>query len=1487
MSGAGRGARETLAVVAVLAVLLLSTLLAASVGSGSSASPPSAGAPTGGLPPSGASVGARTLSEARASLARLPPPTAGPMAANGGWEQPTPTQDGAAIAYDPLLGGVVLYGDCDAVQNYSTLTWFFSNASWSLLPTPNGTPPGLCEPGLVYDPALDGVLLFGGARVSGATQTPLNETWLFSGSNWTRLFPAHAPPAREAPQLVYDTAQQEVVLFAGMHFTASGYVPLNDTWTFANGTWSPSAPGPSSTGVYWAGPNEGFAYDPTLNASVLVTSNRTWLLTNGSWSLAHPGAMPQDHAQGDLIFDPATGALLLFGGCCNRSGDPFNDTWAFGSGNWTQLLASGTPLPTGYYDPATAYDPAVAGVVLYAGDGLIAAAPAPDASTWLFANDSWSAVNTSTNAYQRFGGAFVYDPAEGGDLLFGGWTTGGVHRDSYNAGDTWLYRNGTWTLLSETTAPTGRAVASIAYDPANQSVILFGGSNYGSGNLGDTWSFANGTWTHLTPSTSPSGRSGAAMVYDAADHYLLLFGGEENQGFRLGDTWTFANGTWTNITASVSGAPRARAGAAMVYDAQMGRVVMFGGGDSTGLLSDTWTYHAGVWKNITSSAGSAPPPRDSPAFVYDPTTETAVMTGGGNWFSGANHNYGSGAQYEGTWNFSNGSWVVEHLLFSPLPQANPEATYDATLGQVVVYGGDDSPSAMWYWTGPAALADASLSATPSTLEVGQASVLVATARGGQGSYRYAWQGLPPGCASGNAPTNDCSPDQTGNYTVSVNVSDGAHQWVIAGPVNLTVVAGPANASLAAAPTVLDVGQALVLNASATGGEHPYHYTWTGLPAGCSSSDSANLSCDPSGAGHAWINVTITDALGGSVRAGPAQVTVNAALTIGVAVRPAAIDLGQNLSLAAQVTGGTSPFTYFWTGLPGGCSADTAAIVNCTPTAVGGSNVTVWVRDATGANVSYGPVPLSVNPDLTIGFTISRAAIDLGQSVYLNATASGGTGPLGYSWAGLPDGCPDRNASSLRCTPTVVGPSNVTLWVHDAAGSNVSYGPLPLTVAPALDVEGLAIAPSSVDLGTPVDLTTTVTGGLGPWTFTYSGLPAGCASTDAASFDCAPTDAGTFTVEVVVADATGAAGSASAVLMVAPVLALGTLGATPGTIDVGQSSVLTAPATGGTPPLSWSYTDLPNGCATTDGPSLSCAPTTEGSYTIVVTVTDAAGASVQGTIDLVVDPALVVRGIDVSPAPVTVGAPVTLTVNASGGASPLAVTWAGLWAGCGPGDTRAVTCTTSVPGTFRVAANVTDALGETGAASASVTVNPPSLTITAFTASPMPVTVGATLTLSVTASGGWGPLTIGYGSLPLGCPSQNTSQLTCRPTAAGNFTVYVTVRDGVGQSITATTNVTVVEASPSHGGGGGTTSSGTGSMSVYLWVGVAAAAVIVPSVLCGWCVGAGGRRRPERSRRGSRCLTSRRPRRSPPRTPRPDAASILLREGVSDSRKSRR
>ena len=239
---------------------------------------------------------------------------------------PPPTW-GMGMTYDAADGYVVLFGgSADAG------TWNYSRGVWtSIAAASNATyvqPSPRHGMGMAYD-AQDGyVLLFGGYGVNEV----LGDTWSFVGGLWTELSPLPSPSPREAPMMTYDDPGGTVILFGGSTYLPDPSPPhqLNDTWSFAGGSWTKLTPGSAP-----AARGEGaIAYDVTDSCSLLFggteqlgtagNQNDTW-----AWCNAPPLVGLS------ILVDPSIplpGAVASFGASFRGGVSPFTYAWAFGDG---------------------------------------------------------------------------------------------------------------------------------------------------------------------------------------------------------------------------------------------------------------------------------------------------------------------------------------------------------------------------------------------------------------------------------------------------------------------------------------------------------------------------------------------------------------------------------------------------------------------------------------------------------------------------------------------------------------------------------------------------------------------------------------------------------------------------------------------------------------------------------------------------------------------------------------------------------------------------------------------------------------------------------------------------------------------------------------------------------------------------------------------------------------------------------------------------
>ena len=580
--------------------------------------------------------------------------------------------------------------------------------------------------------------------------------------------------------------------------------------------------------------------------------------------------------------------------------------------------------------------------------------------------------------------------------------------------------------------------------------------------------------------------------------------------------------------------------------------------------------------------------------------------------------------------------------------------------------------------------------TPSApaLDAGQSITLTSHASGGTPSVSYRWyaDGTCSLAISGaTSSTYVTTPSVTTTYAYFVTdsayspVSQCSSADVIT--VNSALLAGAITPSSPA----INNGQSINLSAHPSGGTAPYSYQWYSA-ANCQTGSlipgitSATYSASP--ISTTTYSYKATDSSQGSPMASSCSpgntVTVNGALSAGV-ISPSAptINSGQSITLMANPSSGTAPYSYQWYS-DGTCTATipsaASSAYNASPTVT--ATYSVKVTDSSSASQCSPGNTVTVNPALAAGaITPSSPTIDIGQSTTLTTSPSAGTTPYAYQWYSAA-GCLSGNLiSGATGSILVTSPTSTTTYSYRAtdssqgspAASTCSAGNV-VTVSPSL-VAG-AITPSSpaIDSGQSVTLTSNPSGGTPPYSYQWYSA-ASCPSTSLISgatfstYSASPTSITTYSFRV--ADSSQGAPSASQcspgdLVTVNPALVVGAITPSSPTIDSGQSTTLTSHASGGTPSLSYQwYSD--GACVTAiSGATLStysASPTSSSTYSYKVTDSSNSPTSQCSSGDTVaVNTALVAGAITPSNPAINGGQSITLTANPSGGTIPYTYQW---------------------------------------------------------------------------------------------------------------------------------------------------------------------------------------------------------------------------------------
>jgi len=307
------------------------------------------------------------------------------------------------------------------------------------------------------------------------------------------------------------------------------------------------------------------------------------------------------------------------------------------------------------------------------------------------------------------------------------------------------------------------------------------------------------------------------------------------------------------------------------------------------------------------------------------------------------------------------------------------------------------------------------------------------------------------------------------------------------------------------------------------------------------------------------------------------------------------------------------------------------------------------------------------------------------------------------------------------------------------------------------------------------------------------LSSGTGASTTATISGTPTTAGKFSFSTIANDGLVDGPDRAYTITIKPALGIG-----PASLPSGEEGVSYAPkltATGGTPGYTWSLTGaLPSGVSFSNGAfSGKPGPGTAGSYPITVQVTDSVGGTFgQGYTVVIVSPPSVTTAL----LPVgEVGVPYPSTpLSATGGTAPYkwAITSGALPAGMTfSGGTLGGTPTAA--GSGSITFQVTDAKGQTGSASLTLTV----------TAGPT-ITTPATLpngeatapySQSLAASGGTPPYTwtVTSGSLPADLSLSAGGVISGTPATTGGYNFTVQVADSVNLKATQNFSLTIIAA----------------------------------------------------------------------------------------------
>ena len=274
-----------------------------------------------------------------------------------------------------------------------------------------------------------------------------------------------------------------------------------------------------------------------LLVNCVADPSKLTLLTIWNWDGTRWQKVTQDGPPGRILggaaYDDLRDVLVLYGGRPVELGKCSQETWEWDGEFWEQINA---PPPTACDHVRMVYDRSSQKSILFSG---LDPSETPVNETWSWNGERWKLLSAEgPESRGHFG--FVYDPSHKQTLLYGGYA-------SSVSDEFWIWKNNTWEQL-DFAGPGTLSHFGMTLDTDSNALYVFGGATSAStfSSLTDQmWVLRDGRWSELRPTDAPSARGGPAMGYDPVRKRVVLYGGFDSSRNNLNDTWEWDGKTWT------------------------------------------------------------------------------------------------------------------------------------------------------------------------------------------------------------------------------------------------------------------------------------------------------------------------------------------------------------------------------------------------------------------------------------------------------------------------------------------------------------------------------------------------------------------------------------------------------------------------------------------------------------------------------------------------------------------------------------------------------------------------------------------------------------------------------------------------------------------------------------------------------------------------------------------------------------------------------
>lgn len=669
----------------------------------------------------------------------------------------------------------------------------------------------------------------------------------------------------------------------------------------------------------------------------------------------------------------------------------------------------------------------------------------------------------------------------------------------------------------------------------------------------------------------------------------------------------------------------------------------------------------------------------------------------------------------------NGGTAPYTYSWNTIPIQTGTTATGLTAGIYIVTVTDNNncaDTAMITITEPAAL-NLSIAGTTNILCNGGSNGTATTSvSGGTTPYTYSWNSVPTQTGANATGLG------AGTYTVIVTDSNACADTataVISEPTTLnTAISATTNVSCYGD----DNGSASIVS---SGGTLPYTYSWNTIPV--------QTTATATGLGAGNHTVIITDS-NGCKDTLTAAITEPQALSTSISKADVSCNGGNNGSATANVSGGTTPYTYAWNTIP--------TQNNGTATALSAGNYSVLIIDGNGCK-DTADVTINQSSALNTSLTKTDVLCNGGNNATATIIPSGGVTPYTYSWSTTP--------TQSAATATGLSAGTYTVAVVDSNGCSDTAS-ITITQPTALNAGISNTKDISCNGGNDGIAIATASGGTSPYTYSWNTTP------NQNSDTAINLTAGTHTV--IITDSNGCKDTTTTTLaQPTPLTANGTTTAASCYDQATGSATITAG--GGTSPYTYSWNTAPVQTTATATGLLA------GNY--IVTITDSNGCTLNDTMT-VAQPTALSGSINTTNVSCNGDTNGVATVTMNGGTSPYTYSW----------NTSPIQTTASATGlsTGSYIVYVLDNNGCKDTLTTNIT-EPPQMVTTQNLAKDVTCNKGSDGAASIQVTGGTAPYTYNWSISAPSSPNINNL-------SAGTYTVDITDNNGCKDS----TKITIKE-----------------------------------------------------------------------------------------------